>query len=58
MKFTHAHTHTHTHTHTQEAGIDQDKNNWNKVDDFNWLASTDPSPNWSVLPEHDRTTWT
>jgi len=47
-------------------GIDQDflalgwdlqKNHWDSVDDFNWLASDKPSPNWCVLPEEDRLIW-
>ncbi|XP_057379411.1 tubulin-specific chaperone C-like [Daphnia carinata] len=28
-------------------------NNWNSIDDFNWL-STEQSPNWSILPESER----
>ena len=38
----------------QDAGLDGKRNNWSQVDDFNWLASRDPSPNWSVLPEAER----
>ncbi|KAF1373656.1 hypothetical protein PFLUV_G00241220 [Perca fluviatilis] len=38
------------------AGLDQDRNNWNQVDDFNWLAAGTPSPNWTVIPEVDRKT--
>ncbi|KAI1504017.1 tubulin binding cofactor C [Biscogniauxia marginata] len=30
-----------------------DNNQWNQVDDFKWLKS-EPSPNWSVLPEEKR----
>ncbi|KAI4859065.1 TBCC-domain-containing protein [Hypoxylon rubiginosum] len=33
-----------------EAG---DKNQWDQVDDFKWLKS-EPSPNWSTLPEEQR----
>ncbi|KAF6796520.1 Tubulin-specific chaperone C [Colletotrichum sojae] len=29
------------------------KNQWDQVDDFKWLKS-EPSPNWSVLPEGER----
>ncbi|KAL0939681.1 Tubulin-specific chaperone C [Colletotrichum truncatum] len=29
------------------------KNQWDQVDDFKWLKS-EPSPNWSVLPEEQR----
>ena len=30
-------------------------NNWDKIEDFNWLSSSAPSPNWNVLPEDERT---
>lgn len=40
--------------HFEDAGLDGKRNNWSLVDDFNWLASRDPSPNWSVLPEAER----
>lgn len=36
------------------SGLDRDRNNWNKVDDFNWLAAGTPSPNWTVIPEAER----
>ncbi|CAN9508698.1 unnamed protein product [Ophioblennius macclurei] len=36
------------------SGLDRDRNNWSQVDDFNWLAAGEPSPNWSVIPEEDR----
>ncbi|XP_042253192.1 tubulin-specific chaperone C [Thunnus maccoyii] len=40
------------------SGLDQNRNNWNQVDDFNWLAAGTPSPNWAVIPEEDRkTSW-
>ncbi len=39
----------------QISGLDQSVNNWRIVDDFNWLATSDPSPNWSILPDQDRT---
>ncbi|XP_072312216.1 tubulin-specific chaperone C [Eucyclogobius newberryi] len=40
------------------SGLDQTRNNWSAVDDFNWLAADTPSPNWSVIPEEERrTTW-
>jgi tubulin-specific chaperone C len=29
------------------------ENQWDQVDDFKWLK-TDPSPNWSILPEINR----
>lgn len=40
------------------SGLDKSRNNWDKVDDFNWLAADAASPNWSVLEEKVRTpTW-
>lgn len=36
------------------SGLDQSRNNWSQVDDFNWLAAGTHSPNWSVIPEADR----
>ncbi|KAM9837904.1 tubulin-specific chaperone C [Aulostomus maculatus] len=38
------------------SGLDKDRNNWNQVDDFNWLAAGTPSPNWTLIPEADRRT--
>lgn len=38
------------------SGLDQERNNWSQVDDFNWLAAGTPSPNWTVIPEADRRT--
>lgn len=38
------------------SGLDQNRNNWSQVDDFNWLAAGTPSPNWTVIPEADRRT--
>ncbi|KAK3376743.1 tubulin binding cofactor C-domain-containing protein [Lasiosphaeria ovina] len=32
---------------------EQEKNQWDQVDDFKWLKS-DHSPNWSILPETER----
>ena len=43
--------------HSQLSGLDRSTNNWNLVHDFNWLASQEPSPNWLVLPEHQRTSF-
>lgn len=31
--------------------LDRTVNNWSKVDDFNWLATDKPSPNWNLLQE-------
>ncbi|XP_059557638.1 tubulin-specific chaperone C [Myotis daubentonii] len=39
----------------ESSGLDRSKNNWSDVDDFNWLARDVASPNWSVLPEEERT---
>lgn len=36
------------------AGLDQNINNWNSVDDFNWLNIQKKSPNWNILEEHER----
>ena len=36
------------------ANLDLDVNNWNQIDDFNWLSAEEPSPNWSILNEHER----
>ncbi|NXT26911.1 TBCC protein, partial [Syrrhaptes paradoxus] len=38
----------------ESSGLDRNKNNWNLVDDFNWLATDKPSPNWSLIPEQER----
>ncbi|XP_067119855.1 tubulin-specific chaperone C [Centruroides vittatus] len=43
--------------HFDLAGLDQDLNNWNNIDDFNWLVTGLPSPNWSELPEDERIIW-
>ncbi|CAI5771062.1 tubulin-specific chaperone C [Podarcis lilfordi] len=40
----------------QTSGLDRSRDNWNQVDDFNWLARNEPSPNWSVIPENERIT--
>ncbi|TSK14790.1 Tubulin-specific chaperone C [Bagarius yarrelli] len=38
----------------QMSGLDSERNNWSQVDDFNWLATGTPSPNWTVIPESER----
>lgn len=38
------------------SGLDQNLNNWDQVDDFNWLAAGTPSPNWTIIPEEERKT--
>ncbi|XP_069624670.1 tubulin-specific chaperone C [Ranitomeya imitator] len=40
----------------QRAGLDQNRNNWDQVDDFNWLAMDVRSPNWSIIPAEERIT--
>ncbi|KAM9315390.1 tubulin-specific chaperone C [Gastrophryne carolinensis] len=40
----------------QLAGLDPERNNWDQVDDFNWLAMGERSPNWSMIPEEERIT--
>lgn len=36
--------------HYQMSGLNKNVNNWDKIDDFNWLAVDKPSPNWSTIP--------
>ncbi|XP_051959318.1 tubulin-specific chaperone C [Xyrauchen texanus] len=43
------------HDHFKVSGLDPDRNNWTLVDDFNWLAAGTHSPNWTVIPETERT---
>ncbi|KAF4524621.1 hypothetical protein B566_EDAN013872 [Ephemera danica] len=43
--------------HFEIAGLDRNRNNWNCVDDFNWLAIDMPSPNWCEIEEQDRITY-
>lgn len=38
----------------ETSGLDRSRDNWSQVDDFNWLARDQPSPNWSVIPEEER----
>ncbi|XP_070590603.1 tubulin-specific chaperone C [Erythrolamprus reginae] len=40
----------------ETSGLDRSKNNWDQVDDFNWLAKDQASPNWGVIPENERIT--
>lgn len=41
-------------SHFQMSGLDMNKNNWDLVDDFNWLASDKPSPNWQIMKDNDQ----
>lgn len=40
----------------QGSGLDKSRNHWDDLDDFNWLARDVASPNWTILPEEERTT--
>ncbi|XP_065908728.1 tubulin-specific chaperone C-like isoform X2 [Dysidea avara] len=40
--------------HYQVSGLDTTTNNWNKIDDFNWLSVNEPSPHWKVMNESER----
>lgn len=35
--------------HFNMSSLDRNSNNWDRLDDFNWLAPDVPSPNWSIL---------
>ncbi|GIX73596.1 tubulin-specific chaperone C [Caerostris extrusa] len=39
------------------SGIDKTNNNWDCIDDFNWLVIGTPSPNWSLLDEEKYQAW-
>lgn len=39
--------------HFEFVGMTAEQNNWNLIDDFNWLSSA-PSPNWKIIEEHER----
>ena len=43
-----------SHIILQISGLDKTKNNWNKIDDFNWLSVNEHSPNWEVIKESNR----
>ncbi|ESO06448.1 hypothetical protein HELRODRAFT_155706 [Helobdella robusta] len=43
--------------HFNETGLDLEKNNWDLVEDFNWLVPNTLSPNWSILQKEDRMNW-
>lgn len=44
--------------HFAMANIDKNVNNWNDINDFNWLVANVQSPNWSVIAEEERVkTW-
>ena len=39
----------------KSAGLDPSENNWSLVNDFNWLKTDEPSPNWFIIAEEQRT---
>jgi len=36
------------------ASFDESNNNWKIINDFDWLSSYEPSPNWCEIPEEER----
>jgi len=36
------------------ASFDESLNNWKIINDFDWLSSYEPSPNWCEIPEEER----
>ncbi|XP_060610340.2 tubulin-specific chaperone C [Anolis sagrei] len=40
----------------ETSGLDRSRNHWSQVDDFDWLAKNEASPNWSIIPKKDRVT--
>ncbi|XP_014259388.1 tubulin-specific chaperone C-like isoform X1 [Cimex lectularius] len=40
--------------HYKQTGLKREINNWDNVDDFNWLVNNQHSPNWCILPENER----
>lgn len=45
-------------SHYETSGLNCLINNWYDVDDFNWLVKDKQSPNWSILPEEQRSSHT
>uniref|UniRef100_A0A182VUX3 C-CAP/cofactor C-like domain-containing protein n=1 Tax=Anopheles minimus TaxID=112268 RepID=A0A182VUX3_9DIPT len=43
------HQYEHIEEDFKQSGLDMSCNNWNVLDDFNWLSTDKPSPNWSLL---------
>jgi hypothetical protein len=42
----------------KSSGLKEELNSWNCINDFNWLVSGKPSPNWSIMPDDERSyTW-
>ena len=42
--------------HFVTSGLNREVNNWDLVDDFDWLAADTKSPHWSVIEEQERIT--
>ena len=41
------------------SGLDRSRNNWQSVDDFNFLSTEAASPNWRILSDDERRiSWT
>jgi len=36
------------------SGLDKNRNSWDDIDDFCWLAADKHSPNWGLIPESER----
>ncbi|ESO86141.1 hypothetical protein LOTGIDRAFT_179417 [Lottia gigantea] len=43
--------------HFKLSGLDKERNNWDDIDDFNWLAVDAHSPNWSLVAPEQRKNW-
>ncbi|XP_044761014.1 tubulin-specific chaperone C [Coccinella septempunctata] len=43
--------------HFEKSGLGT-SNNWQSIDDFNWLKANEQSPNWAFMEEKDRIEWT
>ena len=39
------------------SGLDRNTNNWEIVNDFNWLSSSEVSPNWCLISKEERIVW-
>ena len=37
-----------------KSGLSKEINNWNDIDDFNWLSTEKRSPNWHIVEENCR----
>lgn len=40
--------------HFQASNLAMDLNHWKRIDDFNWLSKTEPSPNFSFIPDTEQ----